>query len=201
MAIRLIILLVLLAGLVGYLVLRPTGDAPPANPGAPGATPGDDGPKGTVGDPDEGGKSGLKTDVWQLPLPGEQPKIEPEFDVAVRVDREGGKTTLAYDVNERHGLFVVTLVVRFYFTPPGGRPEDEVMVLSHYINDYIPVNASLSGCVTISPGEVSDLPGGDMGESDNWRGEVVKCHDWRREAPPDSWEGYRVREVPQNPCR
>lgn len=177
---RMIILVLILVGVGGVWTFRDPGD-----------------PKSDYDAGDEptsmGKTVGLMVDLSSLALPGADPPVTPEFDVTVVVDTSDGRNKLISTVTERHGYFVETLSVDLYFMPTGGAPDDEVRVYQRFVQDYIRVDDSLTLVDFVVPAELSKF-GGSMGESSNWRGEVVAHGRSRLEDPPDDWEGYKVRE-------
>ena len=139
-----------------------------------------------------GKTKGLMTDLANVALPGAEPPVAPEFDVTVEVDTSDGRNKLIYRITERHGYFVETLHLDLHFMPTGGTADDEVRAFNRLIVDYIPVNDTLTSVDFVVPAELANC-GGSIGESSNWRGEVVG-HGRARLEDPDSWEGYKVRE-------
>ncbi len=174
---RMVILVLILVGVGGVWTFRDPGD-----------------PKSDYDLGDEptfvGKTLGLTKVLAELALPGADPPVTPEFDVTIEVDTSEGRNKLIYSVTERHGYFVETLTVGIYFTPTGG---EEVLVYQRHVEDYILANDTLRLVDFVVPAELDQF-GGSMGESSNWRGEVVNFNRARVEDPAKSWEGYKVRE-------
>jgi hypothetical protein len=177
---RIVILVLILVGVAGVWAFRDPGD-PKVDY--------DDGNQPTS----DGKVLGLTTELARLALPGEDPPVEPEFDVTIEVDTSDGRNKLISRITERHGYFVETLKVDLYFMPTGGTEDDEVRAYQRHVEDYILANDTLTLVDFVVPAELDDF-GGSIGESSNWRGEVVAFGRARLEDPAEGWEGFKVRE-------
>ena len=174
---RMIILVLLLVGVAGFWTFRDPGD--PKSDYDAGNQP-----------TSVGQTRGLKTVLALLDLPGADTPVTPEFDITIEVDTSDGRNKLICLVTERHGYFVETLTMGIFFTPTGG---EEVLVYRRHVEDYILANDTLRLVDFVVPAELDPL-GGSMGESSNWRGEILNFGRARVEDPAESWEGYKVRE-------
>jgi hypothetical protein len=176
-----LVLLLILAALIGalYLGLRSSGkfDRKPAGLG------GD--PRDTT-DPIAKWE---KTPYARRPLPGEDPGIEPEFQISLQVDPADGRNQLYMFITEANGLFVETMRIHFWYIH-----DQEEHRFDFFIDDYLPARDTLVYEVPINPAELlmagvfEDLgvtAYADMGEASDWGAEVVWHGRVRLEDPED----------------
>ncbi len=135
---------------------------------------------------------GPKETLTEMDLPGEEPDVSPEFEIAVRRDADDFKQRIYFEITETHGFFAETFRVRFYFTPTGKGQAARVLVFLHYVNEFLEANGTLANEVLISDAELDDLIGGDMGSSENWSAEIVMHGRVRIENPDPSWNGWET---------
>lgn len=125
---------------------------------------------------DDSSGSGHKVikDLTQQDIPGEEPTVPPEFDVRVEVDQSKGKNRLRYSISEKHGYFVETMRVIFWYVKPGENTTEEntALTVPHYINDFIEAKKTFEGFIEVVPAELSNV-GGKIGTTENWRGRVI----------------------------
>lgn len=131
-------------------------------------------------------------DISKRPLPGEAPAVPPEFSVKVEVDRAGGKSgknRLRFYVTEKHGYFVETLRILFWYQKAGTeiQPEASPLQFTHHVNDFIAAKETFASFIEVVPAELARV-GGDIGVSDNWRAKVVHYHRARTANPVPPWE-------------
>jgi hypothetical protein len=103
------------------------------------------------------------------------------------VERAGGKSgknRLRFYVAEKHGYFVETLQVKFWWQKAGENIEasQSPLVFSHHVNNCIKAKETFVDYIEVVPAELSKV-GGDIGTSENWRAEVTRHHRARAENP------------------
>ena len=127
-----------------------------------------------------------KTMLKDIPLPGEDPGIEPVFHVDVEVDTSTGQNRLAIKVTEEHGFFVETLRLAIWRR---SRPDERY---DHFVNDVLEARGTLVVESYLNPPE-ADAFGKeqDIGATGEWEAEVVHHGRVRLETPenwPPGWD-------------
>lgn len=160
MKIRLILLLVVFAGLAVALAAKV------AKPPAPSTQPvPDDEVSPAVTKPDQKSLS-------ERELPGKEMKKEAEVSVRVSVDPTPNKNRLLFELTEAHGYYVETFsVLVWYKSTPDMEREDAPWGTDIFFDKYIPPNGTLTFCAPLVPAELGKV-GGEMGTSENWGAEV-----------------------------
>jgi len=181
MKVRLVLLLVVLIAVIIYVVTKGPRTTEVVIDGGP------DGTSVVYSDDPVGSKKTLN----EMDLPGEEPGVPAEFEIAVRRDADDIKQRIYFEITETHGFFAETFRVRFYFTPTGKGPDARVLVFMHYINDFLEANDTLAGEVLISDAELGVI-GGDMGSTENWSAQLVMHGRVRVDNPGPSWEGWQM---------
>lgn len=106
-------------------------------------------------------------------LPGEEPSIDPEFDIQVEVDPTGKKNRIFFYVTEAHGYYVETFDIEFYFMKDAESScDDAPQIASMHLQDYLEANGTLRGCVDVTNNELNRV-GGAMAATENWCAAVV----------------------------
>lgn len=105
---------------------------------------------------------------------GEEPTEPAEFEIEIQVDRASGKNRLLLLITEVHGYYADSLEAVVWNTTV----EDDAQLsydnpVTHFINKFVPANETLVDCIEIVPAELAHV-GGDIGESADWEGEVLK---------------------------
>ncbi|HNQ24520.1 MAG TPA: hypothetical protein PKK06_15655 [Phycisphaerae bacterium] len=116
--------------------------------------------------------------LQDLPLPGEEPTVRPEFHVEVRVDTSDGKNRLWMVITEAHGYFAETFRLAFW------KKGYEQHRWDHFVNDYLKARGTLVVESFVVPAELLRV-GGDMGQTGDWEAEVVEHGRVRAETPPN----------------
>jgi hypothetical protein len=171
-AVRALILVVLLLGLVGVLVVTRSGDKDTT------ATDGDDQSVVRTGEPSESGEWHLEP-CARRPLPGENPEEEPEFETKVVVDQDSGKNQIKLTITETHGYFVETLRVNLWYR------DSRYYAVETFIDDYISAGSPLEWTVPVTPAEMDEIGIEDqnLGSAEDWEVEIVNYNRWRTEDP------------------
>ena len=153
---RILLLLVLAAGLAAFLAMRSS--APP---------------KQVVEPPINGNDNGGSLLLWTLEGSGETPDTPPEFDIQLEVDTSGGKNGLVFFITETHGFYVNTLKLRLWWHDVGEviDEQDSPHSVELFVNNYIKAGETLKYCIQLTDPEIANA-GGDIGTSDNWSVEV-----------------------------
>ena len=167
---RMMILLVIAAGLGVYFATKAAAPPPENTPS-------------TDGTPEERATRAItQTPLEQRELAGESPAEEPDLSIRLEVDPAGKKNRLFYYISESHGYYVETFTIDVYHvSEPGGEPDEEP-ILSQYINDFLEANETLKGCFELVPSELKKADGG-MGTSENWYAEISRHGRHRAENP------------------
>lgn len=119
-------------------------------------------------------------------LPGDEPSIEPEFDIQLEVDPTGKRNRIFFYVTEAHGYYVETFDIEFFYMKDAQTScDDAPLIASMRLEDYIEANGTLRGCVDVTNNELSRV-GGDMGATENWCAAVV-YHGRARVVNPDKF--------------
>lgn len=175
MNIRLVILLVVVAGLAAWYVMAPSksttsGTGSVANEAGGEAQPIEDVP-----------------DMINQPLEGDDPSVKPEFDVKVEVDTASGKNRLVFYVTEKHGFFVESFRIEFWYHEAGKKiePNASKLKLTHHENDYIKAKETWRKHIEIVPAELARV-GGSIGSSENWSARMA-WYNRAREKNPDKF--------------
>ena len=113
----------------------------------------------------------------QRSLAGDEPNPRPEltdFSVRTEVNTTTGKNELCFYVTEKHGYYVETLRVQFWYTGKDGKltAENSPLVRYDYINKYIKTNETLKHCIQLVLPEINQA-GGAIGTSPNWAARVT----------------------------
>ncbi|MHC5111056.1 MAG: hypothetical protein ACYTHJ_14385 [Planctomycetota bacterium] len=125
----------------------------------------------------------LNKELNKFDLPGEEPEVEPEFDVQIEVDLSSGKNRLVSYINETHGYYVETLAILYWYKEkPDMVAEDSPLTFEQHFDLYIPANETLKLCIEVVPAELSHV-GGDIGESEKWGAEVIYYNRAREQNP------------------
>lgn len=184
MGVRLVILVVIAAGLAVFFAVRK-----PANPveieQAILTSP--ENPDMTPGEREELIRSrATQTPLGQRPLPGEEPAIPPELEIRVEANPESGKNRLIFYINEAHGYYVEEFDIRFWWKPDGQdiAMEDSPLVVVHrIINKYLKANETFQDCLEVVDAELIRV-GGSIGKTENWAAAILR-HGRAREKNPD----------------
>ena len=111
--------------------------------------------------------------LWERDLPGEEPPEPPDLSIQVEVDASGAKNRLFYYVTEANGYYVESFDIDFWYKPtPDIEFDDSPLAFSQPVNDYLPANAALEGCLEIVPAEIGRIDN-HMGTSENWEAEIT----------------------------
>lgn len=179
MNVRLIILLIVAAGMAVYFAVGKNKEPVVVEVDA-------------VSDPDDGDatpKVDTRT-ISDFPLPGREPADAPEapddFGVTVEVDQSGDKNRLYLNITEKHGYYVETFRITAWYKKPGVTgPEDSPLIVPIYLNQYLKANETLRTCIEVVPAELRYV-GGDIGKSENWEARVDH-YDRVREKNPEKF--------------
>lgn len=159
---RLLILLALAGGMAVFLATRAAAPPEKETPLNQGMTPEE---KARISD--------SKKRLGDFPLPGEEPGIDPEFDIQLEVDPTGEKNRLFFYVTEAHGYYVETFDLEFYYMKDSDTScDDAPQIASMRLEDYLEANGTLRGCIDVTNNELSRV-GGVMGTTENWCAAVV----------------------------
>ena len=168
MQIRLIILVAFLAGVIGaYFAVRSrtaSQDVPPTE---------------TTLDPEQETESIDKIPLSELPLPGEEPDVPPEFHVDVQIDPTGGRNKVILTITEAHGYFAETFRIAWW------KKGFERVRFDHYVNDYLEAKGTLVQEIFAVPGELDQIDG-ELGQTGDWEAEVTE-HGRVRLETPENW--------------
>ena len=172
MSARILILLVVAAGLAVFVALRIP---------APGTQV--DQQRAQDRPPDE--KTLLL--IQRDPPPGEEPDVPPEFDIKVEVDTSSGKNRLVFYITEAHGYYVQVPYVQIWRKEPGQeiQPEHALYVIDLMVDNYIKANETFKDCIEVTGPELADV-GGDIGTNENWAARVYD-HSCARVKNPDKF--------------
>jgi hypothetical protein len=119
----------------------------------------------------------------ERPLPGEEPPVEPEFAVAVSVDPTGKKNRLLLDVTEEHGYYVESFRIGVWYKPtPDTTLQESPWRSETFVDLYLKSNETLRVCMDLVPAEANKF-GGHLGSAENWEGKVL-WHNRSREKNP-----------------
>ena len=166
---RMLILLVVAAGLGIYFATKAAGPGP-SDPDTPVALTAE--------------QEILKIQLNDRELAGEEPAEEAEFSIRLEVDPSGEQNRIFYYLTESHGFYVETFNIDVYHVAePGGEPDEDPLV-SLYVNDYVKANETFRGCFHLVPAELKkEKVGGEIGTTENWYAEVVKYGRARAQNP------------------
>lgn len=184
MGVRLIILVVVAAGLAVFFAVRK-----PANPAEveEGSVTTLDDPSLTPAEREELRISReTQTPLGQRPLPGEEPAIPPQLEIRVEANPESGKNRLIFYISEAHGYYVEEFDIRFWWKPDGQdiAMEDSPLIVVHrIINKYLKANETFQDCVEVVDAELKRV-GGSIGKTENWAAAIVQ-HGRARAKNPD----------------
>jgi len=170
---RLILLVVVAAGLAVGLALRP-------------AKPPETSFEGTIDDALNRSKEDLRMQgelLWRRPLPGEEPPEPPVLHIDVNVDTSSGKNRLVYNITEEHGYYVESFKVEFWYKDEEHpTKEDSPLVIPVPIENYVKANDTLTSCIEVVPAELAEI-GGDIGTSENWEATIERHGRYRAQNP------------------
>ncbi len=161
MIVRLVILLVLAAGLSIFLAVRAS--APPTETQV----------SDNLSAQELERHRSEKQHVWQHPLEGEEPPVPPELDIQIEVDPTGKKNRILYYITEAHGYYVEAFEIDFWYKPtPDTTKEESPLVRTQLLSSYyLKAKETLKGCFDVVTAEM-DVIGGEMGTNENWGVEV-----------------------------
>ena len=127
----------------------------------------------------------IQTPLRNRPLAGKEPDVPPELAIRVEVDPTGKKNRLDYYITEKHGYYVESFEIEFYYKPkPDTTPDDSPLAMIHRVeNEYLKANDTLASCFFVVPAELEDV-GGEIGASKNW-GARILSHGRARMQNPD----------------
>jgi hypothetical protein len=158
MGARLIILIVLGAGLAMFYALRP--------PAAENAGIKEQDPTGEAA---EIGKMLWRNDPPNCP----KANIEPDLSLSWSVDPLDGKNRIYIELSESHEFYVQSFVLEFWYMPDAATEcEDSPLCINVPLDVYIKAGEFYEGCADINDAELREI-GGDMGNTDNWGGNIV----------------------------
>lgn len=182
MKVRLAILVVVLAVVIGYVFTRPPVDKPSQGSG-----------------PDEGptvdGPVGVKTPVQEMDIPGEAPDAPAELEVQIIPEiNDAGQMRLNFQIVENNGFFVETFRVDYYFSLTGFRNDPGHKVDEFFINDFVTTNGTLAASTSLTA-EERKLVGSEEAflDPENWDAEITWHGRVRLEDPPEDWLGWKTR--------
>lgn len=154
---RLIILVLLGAGLAVYYALR--------TPAAPNAHVQEERFEDLLDEP------GLL--LWHYDLPGTEPAEPPDLELTFRVDPSDGKQRIYFNLSEAHDYYVETFVLEFwYLSDPDMEFEDSPVQIEHYVDRYIKVGEVLEDCLDVADAELAKVDG-QLGVTENWAGRLT----------------------------
>ncbi len=140
---RLLILIVVAAGMAIYFAAVRGGTKPV------------DGPVDTSMTPEErkqNDERGMTLDRHKLA--GSEPAEKPDVAVQVEVDRSKGKNRLYFTITEAHGFYVEQFRVRFWYVKAGVTgPDDSPVNLTQFFDRYLPAKGTLRVCMEVVPAE------------------------------------------------
>ncbi len=168
---RLVILIVLAAGLAIYFAMRTAAPTPEEQQFKPHMT-----------DQERDMYRALQTTLSKRDLPGDEPAEEAEFDIQVEVDPTGKKNRLYYYLTESHGYYAETFDIHFYYRPTPDTEYDDSPLATAHIDQFLNANEVGAGCIEVVPAELVDI-GDDIGTSENWSAVVVNYGRARAENP------------------
>jgi len=114
----------------------------------------------------------LQTDLSKRDLPGEEPAEPADLSIQWEVDPTGEKHRIYYYITEAHGYYVETFNIDFYYMPtPDTTYEESPLLVSTYVDDYLKANDTFKGCLEVVSAELARV-GGDMGTTENWGAEI-----------------------------
>lgn len=126
----------------------------------------------------------LQTELRFRALPGEEPVEPAELSIQWEVDPSGRKNRIYYYITEEHGYYVETFNIDFYYKPtPDTTFEESPLIVPAHVNDYLKANDTFSGCLEVVDAELARV-GGDMGTTENWGAEIAD-YDRARTRNPD----------------
>lgn len=175
---RFLILLAIAGGIAVYAVVRPpsepVGSVSSAEPVIP----------GSESDADRIRKT--QKSLWELELPGEDPKIPPEFSINVEVDQSKGKNRLVLYVTEANGYYAEYFNYHIWWHEPGvvldnPRAQSPVFI-DHWANRYMKAGEVARECIEVVPAELENV-NDDIGTSENWSAKVESCYRARAKNP------------------
>jgi hypothetical protein len=124
--------------------------------------------------------------VTEQDIGGEEPEVEPEFDLKVEVDTSSGKNRLYFTISEKHGYYVDEFQLVAYWVEEGVTgPEDSPLSVPIHLNLYKKANETLRTCVEIVPAELANI-GGDIGTTKDWE-VMLAAYGRAREENPDKF--------------
>lgn len=106
-----------------------------------------------------------KTELWERPLPGEEPAIPPIMHGKVRVDPNGKR--LFIDITEEHGYYAETFNVGVW------KKATPDQVLSLHFDKYLKANETLTVSIYLNPFEITNYAGGSLGTDEDWEASVT----------------------------
>lgn len=157
MGARLIILILLGAGLAVYYALTP--------PAAPNAHVQEEQYENLLDEP------GLN--LWNYDLPGTEPAEPPDLELTFSVDPTDGKNRIYFNLSEAHDYYVETFVIEFwYLSDPDMEFEDSPVQIELYVDKYIKAGEVLEDCLDVVDAELVDVEG-QLGTTENWAGRLT----------------------------
>lgn len=158
MGARLIILIVLGAGLAVFYAARPPSQSGDGIVVPPAETP------ETIK-----GKMLWHKDPPDCPAAG----VEPDLNLSFSIDPADGKNRIYFELSESHGFYVQSFILQFWFMPtPDTECEDSPLCFELPLDRYIKAGETYVGCTDINDAELRKI-GGDMGTTDNWGGHII----------------------------
>jgi hypothetical protein len=181
---RLIILVVVAAGLAVFFALRAS-------------APADEEPvfKDEISAAERARLAELQVMLQDLDLNCEETDEPADLSIRLEVDPADDKNRIYYYITEANGFFVETFNVTFFYKPtPETTAEDSPYSFEQFLNQYVPANGTLTGCIEVVPRELdlSDA-GEDVGKSENWGAEITYYHS-ACTGNPDPMPAPRVRQ-------
>jgi hypothetical protein len=114
--------------------------------------------------------------LQNLSLDCEETDGPADLSIRLEVDPAPNKNYLHYTITEANGFFVETFNVTFFYKPtPETTAEDSPYSFEQFLNQYVPANGTLTGCIEVVPTLFARV-GGQIGTSENWGAEVIGYH-------------------------
>ncbi len=164
MSARLIILVVVAAGMAVWLATKP------ATVKSTESVPGEDVISLSNARGDDINTIRLtQTPLWKRELAGEEPPDKPDVSITHEVDTSTGKNRIYLYLTEAHGYYVESFDIDLWYT--GGEeidePDDADLSFNFKCNNFIPANGTLETCVEVVPAELAKI-GDDIGTTKDW---------------------------------
>ena len=175
---RFLILLAIAGGIAVYVVVRP--------PSPPVGAVTSDHPLIPGNEEDAAEIRETKKNLWERPLPGEDPEIPPEFSINVEVDQSKGKNRLVLYVTEANGYYAEYFNYHIWWHEPGvvlDNPRTQSPIfIDHWANRFMKAGEVFRECIEVVPAELYNVDN-DIGTSDNWSARVESCNRARVKNP------------------